>query len=98
MTQLHPPESVSAALKQAVADAASVILRDVLDRPLSPRVKMLDVGDVCQALGISKKLLYEMIADCRFPKGAKIGASQKWSEARVIQWIEYQQKLAEGGQ
>ena len=55
--------------------------------------RLLTLAAVCQATSLGKSSVYATMAhDATFPRPVKIGARSRWSEARLLAWIE--QKVA----
>lgn len=56
---------------------------------------LLTVGEVAERLHVSVRSLWRMAATGQFPPGLKIGRSVRWSNERVLDWIQDRQEQAE---
>ena len=55
------------------------------------RDRLLRMSEVVEATGLSKRMIYRLISQSRFPQQYKPGGwSSRWSEAEVIAWRESQ--------
>ena len=51
--------------------------------------RLLRLPEVRQRVGLGKTMIYELIADGRFPKPSKITpAAARWSEREIEAWID----------
>lgn len=56
---------------------------------MSASDRLLALDAVCYAISLGKSSLYDLMKnDPTFPRPVKIGARSRWSEARVMAWIE----------
>jgi predicted DNA-binding transcriptional regulator AlpA len=52
------------------------------------RIKLINIPEVCEILGVKKSWLYEsMKKDAAFPKRVKIGGSTRFIEQEIMDWI-----------
>ena len=52
-------------------------------------VELLDVGDLCRLLGLTRKALYNRRhRDGALPPAIKLGTSLRWRPADVERWLE----------
>ncbi|WP_159981881.1 MULTISPECIES: AlpA family transcriptional regulator [unclassified Novosphingobium] len=57
--------------------------------------RLLPMEDIEDMTGLSRRMIYRLIADGRFPKQYKPGGwSSRWSEAEVRDWVEQQRGAA----
>lgn len=51
--------------------------------------RLLALDAVCHAISLGKSSLYDLMkTDPTFPRPVKIGARSRWSEAKLLDWIE----------
>ena len=51
--------------------------------------RLLRLPEVCQRVGLGKTMIYDLMADGRFPKPYKITrAAARWSECEIEDWID----------
>lgn len=63
-----------------------------MNEPAAPaRDRLLRMGEVMEATGLSKAMIYRLIGQQRFPQQYKPGGyASRWSEAEVLAWRESQ--------
>lgn len=90
-----PPEShrpVIGALSRDVAMAAAAVVERVLSqlagRIYSPRIKLLDIEQVCEATGQGRSTIYELIKQEKFPKPQRNLGKNMWRESALIAWAD----------
>ena len=59
-------------------------------RVYSPRIKMLSVDQVTEAVGVAPSTIYQLIEQGEFPKPYKIGRKNSWRESQIIAWLDRQ--------
>ena len=84
--------AVADPLGREVQAAAQAVVERVLaalaGRVYSPRLKLLDVEQVCEATGQAKSTLYKLIEDGRFPKPQLNLRRNMWRESALIAWAD----------
>lgn len=56
-----------------------------------PRDRLLRMADVAEMTGLSRRMIYRLVADGRFPQQYKPGGwSSRWSESEIVAWRESQ--------
>ena len=82
-------QAVSPALSTEVAStAAAPVLTQLVGHIYSPRIKLLDIDQVCEATGQGKTTIYELIKDGRFPKPQQNLGKNMWRESALIKWAD----------
>ena len=53
-----------------------------------PVGRLLKIADVCAETGLSRAMIYRLMADARnpFPRPLKIGNASRWSLVEIIKW------------
>ena len=84
----HIAESVSDELQRAAAAITERLLTQLLSRAFSPRIKLLDIDQVCEALNLSRSKIYALVADNKFPKPQRNLGKNLWRESALIAWLD----------
>ncbi len=58
------------------------------DESTDPVGRLLKISDVCSEIGLSRAMIYRLIANAKnpFPKPIKIGNASRWSLVEIIEW------------
>jgi len=57
--------------------------------------RLLRMGEVMEMTGLSRRMIYRLVEQERFPQQYKPGGwSSRWSEAEVREWVEQQRGAA----
>lgn len=80
--------AISADLIPAVAAMLDRLVATLLRQVYSPRIKLLDIEQVCQATGLGRSTIYALINESKFPKPQRNLGKNLWREARLIAWAE----------
>jgi excisionase family DNA binding protein len=85
-----PNSNLGDELQAATVTVVEHLLARVGGRPVSPRIRLLDIDQVCEATGLGKSTIYEMIERGTFPKPQQgLGARcNRWREQALIDWAE----------
>ncbi len=53
-----------------------------------PVGRLLKIADVCSETGLSRAMIYRLMAETQnpFPKPIKIGKASRWSLVEIIEW------------
>ncbi len=84
--------AVAAPLSNEVALAAAALVERVLSqlagRIFSPRIKFLDIKQVCEATGLGRSTIYALIQQHKFPKPQRNLGRNMWRESGLIAWAD----------
>lgn len=75
-------------LLQATRDIFERLMCALQRRTFSPRIKLLDIGQVCEATGLGERTIYRLIEEGRFPKPQKNMGRNLWRESCLIAWAD----------
>lgn len=65
-----------------------IIEQNNLDERFVPLTRVLRLPEVTQVCGISKSLLYSLMANGEFPRSISLGGNVKgWIDADIQEWI-----------
>lgn len=81
--------SVSEERNRFAAELLEQLARLITSRVYSPRIRLLDIDQVCEATGYSKRTIAGKVAAGTFPKPQRDSdGKNKWREATLIAWAE----------
>jgi len=49
--------------------------------------ELLDVDEVCEIVGLSRRSIYRLADRGAMPRGLRLGGSRRWRRAEVLAWI-----------
>jgi prophage regulatory protein len=61
----------------------------------SPRIRLLDIAQVSNALGLASSTNYQLVSEGEFPNPIKIGRQNKWRESTLIAWLDRREANAQ---
>ena len=82
------PPPLADAVAVAAATVVERVLGNLLGRTYSPRIKLLDIEQVCEATGQGKSTIYRLIEEGKFPKPQRNLGRNMWRESALIAWAD----------
>lgn len=79
---------VSEDVRRAAADALAGVADIIAGRVFSPRIRLLDIHDVCEALKLGERTVRTMMEEGRFPKPQEGIGKHLWRESAIIAWMD----------
>lgn len=73
---------------RAAAALVERLLAELVGRIYSPRIKLLDIWQVCEATGLGRSTILRMVEQGTFPKPQLNIGKQMWRESRLIAWAD----------
>lgn len=65
-------------------------------KPVTPRDRLIRIGEVEHLTGLKKSTLYRLIQESKFPPPLRLTAkASAWNETAILQWV--QERIKEGG-
>ena len=80
------PDPVSKGLMDAAAVIAERMLTALAGRAYSPRIRLLDINQVCECLNLSLSQINAMVKAGTFPKPQRGLGKRRWRESALIAW------------
>lgn len=82
------PDRLAAERNRAAAALVEKLLGELVGRVYSPRIKLLDIRQVCEATGLGRSTILRMVEQGTFPKPQLNLGKQMWRESRLIAWAD----------
>ena len=82
------PDELGQELSRAAAGVVERVLAHLCGRVYSPRIRLLDMDQLSDAMGLAPSTVYQLVAGGQFPKPIKIGRQNKWRESTLIAWLD----------
>lgn len=73
---------------QTLDEALRGMADHIAGRVYSPRIKLLDIEQVCEATRLGKTTVYGMMEKGLFPKPQKNLGKNLWRESAIISWLD----------
>jgi predicted DNA-binding transcriptional regulator AlpA len=83
-----PQRPLSEEIAAAAAGILERVLSQLLGRAYSPRIKLLNLRQVCQATGLGKTTIYALLDSGGFPKPQANLGKNMWRESTLISWAD----------
>lgn len=74
--------------KRELAAMADALAGALAGRVYSPRLKLLSIEQVCEATGLGKSTIYQMVEAGTFPKPQMNLGKNRWRESALIAWMD----------
>jgi excisionase family DNA binding protein len=82
------PNPLSEELRYCLSALLQQLSDQLLRRAVSPRIRHLDIEQVCEAFGLGKSTIYQMIEEGRFPRPQRNLGKNRWRESTLIAWCD----------
>jgi prophage regulatory protein len=82
------PTPLGEEFKRHLAEVLSRVVTELLGRNYSPRIRLLDISNVSEAMGLGKSTIYTMVDEGRFPKPQRNLGKNLWRESTLIAWCD----------
>lgn len=82
------PSPLADEISRAAAAVVERVLAQLTGRVYSPRIKLLDLRQVCEATTLGKTTVYELIDAGKFPKPLRNVGKNLWRESTLIAWAD----------
>jgi len=83
---VHPP--IGKEIKSITAEILLQLAELLQDHVYSPRIKLLNIQQVCEATGLRRSTIYNMVQKGSFPKPQRNLGKSLWRESTLIAWAE----------
>src|SRR5947208_480131 len=85
-----PAKAVRDPVSKELLDAAAVIAERLLTvltgRAYSPRIRLLDINQVCECMNLSVSQINAMVKGGTFPQPQRGLGKRRWRESALIAW------------
>jgi predicted DNA-binding transcriptional regulator AlpA len=82
------PPSLHDEVALAAAAVVDRVLSQLLGRIISPRIKLLDLHQVCEAMRMGRSTILQMVERGKFPKPQRNLGKHLWRESALIAWLD----------
>lgn len=83
---VSPP--IGQEIKSITAEILLQLAKLLQDHVYSPRIKLLNIQQVCEATGLKRSTIYEMVKRGTFPLPQQNLGKNLWRESALITWAE----------
>jgi predicted DNA-binding transcriptional regulator AlpA len=85
---MRPAKNLGEQLNKELASALERVAHCIADRVYSPRIRLLSIKQLQEAIGLAPSTIDRMVAADTFPKPYKFSGKKLWRESTLIAWLD----------